>query len=102
MKYDYGKIEDYCNQINNINIDMKKQFDLILSIINNVDSSWTGKASEYYINQAKLFSGKFDDFYRELNACTLYLKKCSDSYNQLDKKVKQEINEILSESKIFN
>lgn len=102
MKYDYTKIEDYCNQMNNINIDMKKQFDLIQSTIDNISSSWTGSAQEYYLKQTKMISSEFDDFCKELNACIAFLKKCSDSYEQLDKRIKQDINDILKESKIFN
>lgn len=102
MKYDYKKIENCCNQMRNINIDMKKQFDIIQNSFKQVNNNWTGKASEYYLNEIRDFSSEMEDFYRELNACVAFLQKCSDSYESLDKKFKQEIDDIVNGSKIFN
>lgn len=102
MKYDYTKIEDYCNQMNIVNIDIKKQFDIIENELKQVQSNWTGNASDYYMKQIKNFSLKLDDFYSDLNACVAFLQKCSDSYANLDKKIIGEMNDIIAQSTIFS
>ena len=78
MKYDYTKIENYCNEIEKISIDMQKQLDEIKSIINTVGSNWTGEASDNYLSKFNKISLNFDDFYNELNACKSFLLKSSD------------------------
>lgn len=101
MKYEYTKIEDYCNQLKSINLDMRKQLDSIENIINTTDSSWTGNAADFFIEKAKKLTYNFDEFYKELNSCILYMQKCSDEYDKLDKKVQDEIMEELKSSKFF-
>lgn len=102
MKYDYSKIEDYSMQINNIKIDMQKQIELVRNIINQINSSWTGSAADYYIKESTKYFSNIEEFLKELDACTSYLRKCSDSYENLDRRVKQDIDNIISESKIFS
>lgn len=101
MKYDYSKIEDYSMQINKIKIDMQKQIDIIRDIISQVGANWVGSASDYYVKESSNYFSNIDEFIKELDACIAYLRKCSDSYENLDRKVKQDIDNIISESKIF-
>ena len=102
MNLDYGKIEDSVNELNNINTGMRKSFDQIKDTIKIINNSWTGDASDYYLKKANEISIDFDEFSRELKACALYLQKISDYYNELDREVQLEINEIISNSKFFN
>lgn len=102
MKFSYAKIEDYCSQMKNLNIDMKKQFDSIKDSIRSINSSWTGSASDYYVKQISKVSTDFDEFTKELDNAINYLMKCSDRYDKLDKAIQAEITDSLGNSSFFN
>lgn len=102
MKLDYGKIEEYVLQLKTINNNMTKELDTIKSCITSINSNWTGSAADNYVSKLSKMSNVFSDFSRELNACALYLQKCSDRYEELDQSIKQEIQDGLINSKIFN
>lgn len=101
MKFSYEKVENYAQELNSINNNMSKELDTIKSCINSVNSSWSGQASENYIKKMTSLSNVFDDFSRELRACVLYLQKCSDSYEHLERNIQQEIQDGLISSEIF-
>ena len=102
MKFSYAKIEDYCSQMKALNTDMKKQFDSIKDNIKSVNSNWTGKASDNYIQKVSKVSTDFNEFTRELDNAINYLIKCSDKYEKLEKDIQAEINESLGNSNFFN
>lgn len=102
MKFSYSKVEELCNQLKSINVDMQKRLDEIKNQISTVNSNWTGIAAEFYLEKSKRLTDKFAEFFNELNACTLYMQKCSDNYETLEKQIQQQINDELKNSKIFN
>lgn len=101
MKFSYEKVSGYVQELNSINNNMSKELDNIKSCINSVGSNWTGEASDNYVNKMMKLSNIFDDFSKELNACVLYLQKCSEEYESLESNIKQQIQNGLIESKIF-
>ena len=74
----------------------------IRSDLNSTQSYWTGNASDNFKKMSSKISLNFEDFSRELKCCQYYIQKCSEEYQNLDNKNKEEIKEILEQSKIFN
>lgn len=101
-KLSYTKVEDYVNKMNNLNSNMAKCFNQIRSDLNSTQSYWTGNASDNFKKMSSKISLNFEDFSRELKCCQYYIQKCSEEYQELDNKNKEEIKEILEQSKIFN
>lgn len=99
MKLDYSKVAELCLQMNSINQNMKTYLDNIKSALNSSGNNWSGKASENFLKNITDLSGTFDEFSKELDACILYMKKCSLNYESVDEQV---INGILSQSKFFS
>lgn len=102
MKFDYGKVADYALQIESIRNIMLRQVDDVRDIISNLNSNWSGVASDNYIKQARMYFDNLTEFVDELNACIAFLRKSSDEYEKLDKNVQQELSNIISKSRIFN
>ena len=102
MKYSYSKVEELCSQMESINIDMKKRLEAIESAISTVGSNWTGEAANFYLKNSKKLTSNFEEFFTELKACVLYMQKCSDNYEKLEKDIQNQITEALQTSKIFN
>lgn len=102
MKLEYSKIENYVSELNNVNKNINNELDRMKSSIVLAKNSWTGKASENYLEDIYDLFSVLEEFSNELNACSLYLKKCSDSYVELNDKIKRQIEEGLYNSKIFN
>lgn len=99
MKLEYDKVAELCLQMNSINTNMKTCLDNIKNALNSSSNNWSGKASESFLKNITDLSSTFDEFSEELNACILYMKKCSSNYEQVDEQV---INGILSQSKFFS
>lgn len=101
MEFSYTKVEDYIDELENIRIDIEKNLSDIKSIINTINSSWSGIAKDNYINKFNKISLNFDDFSNEIKACTAYMTRSSDRYKELDEKNKEEIQDIIESSNIF-
>lgn len=93
MKFSYTQIESYCNELHNVANRMKE-------ILDNVDTSctsvtnnglWEGNASNHYYSKAKKLISNFEEVYREMEMSVLYLAKCSEGYQAIDKNIVGEI-----------
>ena len=99
MKISYNQVETQCNQLHSVAKNMKELLENINGIgskISNGDS-WSGSASDKYIEKLNLISKNFDEIFLEIENSILYMASCSDGYQAIDEKI---MNEICSNLKI--
>lgn len=111
MKISYSQVEGYCNELHQLAKHMKDLIYDIESTSNKVSSSdtWSGQAANYYTQKMKKLCSNFDEMFTELENSVLYMAKCSDGYQAMDKTVVAEIcnnlniqSPSLNSSKIFS
>ena len=102
LKQDYSKVAGYCSEMKVISNNMQKNLDNIKKDMQLSSTSWTGTVANSFFQKTNELSKKFADFSEELNACILYMKKCSLNYEKLDSNIKKNIDSQLSKSKYFN
>ena len=111
MKISYSQIEEYCNELHNL----AKKMDDILNNVKSIrqevinNKAWQGKAANFYFQKLNNVIQNFDEVYREIENSILYMAKCSDGYQAIDKDIMNEIcNNLgittpsLDTSNIFN
>ena len=111
MKISYSQVEAYCNELHNL----AKKMDNILSNVKSIgqvaikNQDWQGKAANYYSQKLNNVIQNFDEVYREIENSILYMAKCSEGYQAVDKQIIDEIcNKLgittpsLDTSNIFN
>ena len=111
MNISYSQIEEKCNELHLVATKIKDILDNVSMIESRINggSSWNGNASRAYSNKLSNISKNFADIYIEIENSILYMAKCSEGYQMIDKKVISEIcaNLNISEpnlgtSNIFN
>ena len=90
-KITYSSVEGCCNDMHNLAMNINKSLNNIKSISNRINTAWKGPASEYYIQRLNELADNFDDTYKELENCILFMAKCSEGYQVIDKGVMIEI-----------
>lgn len=93
MNISYSQVEQQCNELHSAAKKMKE-------IINNINdvrvkilngNSWNGTASDTFCNKLESITKNFDEVFVELENSILYMAKCSDGYQAIDKHIMQEI-----------
>lgn len=111
MKISYSQVENYCNELHDIAKKMNEILENVNEIGTNVSSSggWEGEAANFYENKLKNVTKNFDEVFCEIENSILFMAKCAEGYNAIDKDVIREIcNNLkittpsLSTSNIFN
>ena len=111
MKISYDQIEKYCNEMHSRAKEMKEMIETIQGVGKTVEESglWKGKSSTYYTEKLKKLTSTYEEIYQEIENSILYMAKCAEGFQAIDKQVLKEIcNNLnintpnLSKSKIFN
>lgn len=111
MKISYSQVESFCNELHGNAKNMKYIFDEILSLSSSVSSkgNWCGEAADNYISKLKKVSSNIDMIFQEIENSILFMAKCSDGYQAIDKTIVKEICDNLnitepnlSTSNVFN
>lgn len=95
INIEYSKVESYNNELHQIALNIKKIFEEIemkSEIIKKVDN-WNGIGQAYYVTKLDEIMSNFQEIYKELENCVIYIAACSEGYQVLDQKV---IDDILS------
>lgn len=89
MKFSYTKIEEYCNEMHQIAMNMKNILEEIDQNTANIfkDGSWEGIAASYYFDKFSNVSKRFDEVYNEVENSILFLAQTAEGYGSIDKKV---------------
>jgi hypothetical protein len=111
MKISYTQVESYCNELHNLAKNMNELIENVNIISDSIIKSgnWEGVAADYYVNKLNRVTKNFDDVFCEMENSILYMAKCAEGYNAIDKDVVREIcsnlkisSPSLNTSSIFN
>lgn len=108
-KIKYQTVKVSSERIHSIANNMKSLLDNIAKNTGNINNSWEGNASDYYVGKMTQLVDNFEEIYVELENSVLYLANVTEGYQAMDEKIVQEIcNNLnitepsLGTSSIFN
>lgn len=91
MKISYKDVETQCNELHNLAKNMKTISEEIAEIKNNLNGAWKGIAANSYIELLNDVTSKFDSVYVSIEESILYMAKCAEGYQVIDKAIMSEI-----------
>jgi len=97
MKMSYSQIEAQCNELHTVANNIKAIFEKIESIQNQISNgnSWSGNASNNYVKNLRTVTKNFDSIVSDLEISILFMAKCSEDYQALDKLIIKELDSNL-------
>lgn len=98
MKFKSNEIESITNEMENVIKKIQQDFTEIKKIKTTLDTHtyWQGMGSNHYNDKFKNIVNQFDDIISDLNSTVEYLRKITDGYKQLDKKVVLQAKEMIN------
>lgn len=101
-RVEYKVVEEYNNNLHQKALEMNKLFETIkiTARILEDESNFSGEGKEYFTKKLNEFMSNFDEIYKEIENCVIYIAACSDGYQAIDSKVAKDILENLNLSEL--
>lgn len=98
MKFNYGDVEQHCNELYNVSNSIKEIFDNISGEIKKIHGSeaWIGPASDDFVERINSAVENFDILSNNLQGAIYYIATCSSNYRSVENNIVNEIKNNLN------
>jgi len=89
MNLSYANLKQCSDELHSSFGNIKSILEKVIEIKNQLSKgeSWSGSASQHYVNKLGNLTSNFEEIYIELEKSALYLDKILEGYEIIDKKI---------------